>query len=1097
MRPARHDVKLRTLILVAAAFLAGAHAAAAGVFSRVAPDAAHVPAALAARTAANATLLRLDTQALATFRSTRGGELTIPTTLGDVRLALEPWDILGGGEVSVTDAQGRHPANVDVTLYRGAIEGDPGGWAVVALTPDGVQGVLSTRSGRMLLSPVEPPRRGFAPLHAIRPEGPSESAPRAWSCGVEGAGEQRWLDPDHPLRRAPGLSPQVNSNLLMFSVAVDCDYELLANKFAGDLTNATAYMLTVLGTSSLIYERDIHVQLTFPYLNFWATSDDPYNQTTTSATLPEFRSYWNANMSGVSRSIAHLVSGRNLGGGIAYLNALCGSAGYGVSAIDAVYTYPTNSTTWDVEVISHEIGHNFGSPHTHSCYWQSAGYVPPGALLDTCQASEGGCNTSTNRVPPDKGTIMSYCHLTGGINAIRLDFHPDCQTVMRLSAEAAGCQTFVAFQPPGALAAAPTSTGAVLSWTASPASGVLGYDVHRSLTQYDLDTSLLGSISGTSLPDTGFGTYYYRVRAVRAADQSEWSGELKARLCGLSAPTSFPVASGPVAAVHADFNEDGIEDIATANFISGSASVLIGQGSAGVGDGTFAAPVNYVTGGGASCLAVGDWNGDGILDLAVGNNFVLTVSVLLGQGTAGVGNGTFAPGVTRTGVPDPTGMAVGDFNEDGIQDLAVTGSGSSCQILLGAGTAGVGDGTFTLGQGLLGGSSPQGVAVSDFNDDGIADLVVVGSTGARVFLGNGTAGRGDGTFTEDATYPCGVGPASVVTTDWNGDGITDIGVDMSGAGTVAILLGQGSAGVGDGTFSAAASFPAGSVPYGLHCVDWNGDGVPDATVANSSTSNTASVLISDRVGGTAPGTLGPAFAFAAGNSPRGLEVGDVNEDGAPDMLVVDLVGSAVSILRGSCITPLSTTVQITTPNGAEQWAVGDEREITWTRGAGVFAVNVQVSRDGGANWLTIAENVTGTSYAWSVTEPVGSQVRVRVVDPVFANRHDESDADFEVLPAGALAAPGAGPAVLALAGAFPNPARRQLTVAFALPDDRPATLELLDLAGRRVGSAPIGSFGAGSHRVSIVPGRPLHAGLYLVRLHHPSGDRSLKVAFLE
>jgi hypothetical protein len=73
-------------------------------------------------------------------------------------------------------------------------------------------------------------------------------------------------------------------------------------------------------------------------------------------------------------------------------------------------------------------------------------------------------------------------------------------------------------------------------------------------------------------------------------------------------------------------------------------------------------------------------------------------------------------------------------------------------------------------------------------------------------------------------------------------------------------------------------------------------------------------------------------------------------------------------------------------------------------------------------------------------------------------------------------------AVLGLVGASPNPAQGELAVAFSLPDDRAATLELFDLRGRRVASRAVGGLGAGPHRVSLSEGERLPAGVYLVRL---------------
>jgi hypothetical protein len=132
--------------------------------------------------------------------------------------------------------------------------------------------------------------------------------------------------------------------------------------------------------------------------------------------------------------LAHLLSVRGLGGGIAYLDALCNqSIGYGVSA-NLRATFPIDPG-WTTIVVAHEIGHNFGSWHTHSCRWE-------GGAIDRCAPAESvpgqaPCFTGTVR---SRGTIMSYCHLyPGGTSNIDVNFHPLCAARMISRAAAASC----------------------------------------------------------------------------------------------------------------------------------------------------------------------------------------------------------------------------------------------------------------------------------------------------------------------------------------------------------------------------------------------------------------------------------------------------------------------------------------------------------------------------------------------------------------------------------------------------------------------------------------------------------------------------------
>jgi hypothetical protein len=353
------------------------------------------------------------------------------------------------------------------------------------------------------------------------------------------------------------------------------------------------------------------------------------------------------------------------------------------------------------------------------------------------------------------------------------------------------------------------------------------------------------------------------------------------------APWASAVAMG-------DFNKDGHLDLAVANFSTGSVYILPGNG-----DGTFQGVQSYV--GTAvppytlASVVVANFNGDGHLDL-VGNDG----SVLLGKG-----DGTFqaAPGTGGLG----SFVATGDFNRDGILDLAVA-TDEGVTILLGNG-----DGSFRYGGHIYTGSAPNCLAVADFNGDGKLDLAMTifvftssdprfGGTliesDVRIFLG-----QGDGSFQPGNTYNVSDGnPVSVAVGDFNGDGIPDLALAAGGNGyfpssTVGVLLGNG-----DGNFQDAASYSVGSNsrhPSAVAVGDFNGDGVPDLVVANSS-DGTVSILL-----GNGDGTFGSATSYGTesngtnpnGSNPRAVAVGDFNGDGIADLAVTNAVG--VSILLGA------------------------------------------------------------------------------------------------------------------------------------------------------------------------------------------------------
>jgi hypothetical protein len=381
------------------------------------------------------------------------------------------------------------------------------------------------------------------------------------------------------------------------------------------------------------------------------------------------------------------------------------------------------------------------------------------------------------------------------------------------------------------------------------------------------------------------------------------------------AAQSYDAGSNPQSVVVGDFNRDGHADLAVANDIFGAGTVTILLGN---GDGTFQAAHSYDAGFRPWSVAVADFNGDGLQDLAVASNVIPgTVSILLGNG-----DGTFQVAQDYAVGLLPQSVAVGDFNGDGHLDLVVANAYSgTVSVLLGNG-----DGTFQAAQSYTVGGSAS-VAVGDFNGDGRLDVAVAGGSAVSILLGNG-----DGTFQDAQSYAAGFGPQSVAVGDFNRDGHPDLAVANGGGdpipvGTVSILLGKG-----NGAFQAAQSYVVGSYPFSVAVGDFNGDGIPDLAIASQGTvvnTGTVSVLL-----GNGDGTFRLAGTFDAGSGPNSIAVADFNGDGRQDIVttnfyesvvrgVVNIIESDVRVFLGNGDGTFQAAEVFTVGLGPVSVAVGD------------------------------------------------------------------------------------------------------------------------------------------------------------------------------
>ncbi len=384
-------------------------------------------------------------------------------------------------------------------------------------------------------------------------------------------------------------------------------------------------------------------------------------------------------------------------------------------------------------------------------------------------------------------------------------------------------------------------------------------------------------------------------------------------------PAGFPIAN-PLAAhvVAADFNGDGKIDLAVSNLGNvgsdpGGVSILLGKG-----DGTFGAP-NYIRAGfNPLAMAVADFNGDGKLDLAVGNQWSGNTSggvVVYGPGTVsllmGNGDGTFQAPVAYPTGEDSSGIPVSlvavDLNGDGLPDIAAANrNDSSVSILLNSG------GGKLKAPAVIATApyDPHYLAFADLNADGKPDLLAAAEFSNAVLV---LTGKGDGSFQTPAAYAAGNGPATVGVVPGSDGASLIVTVDAVNGAWFTSVSAQGVVG-------APLLARVGGSPAAVAAGDLNGDGLPDAVVVGASSD--VAVLLGQKTQ-----FANPVGYSLGGVSPRAVAIADFNKDGKPDVITANApVGQngSVTVLLGNGDGSLRTPV--TTPianQSAQSIAIAD------------------------------------------------------------------------------------------------------------------------------------------------------------------------------
>ena len=376
-------------------------------------------------------------------------------------------------------------------------------------------------------------------------------------------------------------------------------------------------------------------------------------------------------------------------------------------------------------------------------------------------------------------------------------------------------------------------------------------------------------------------------------------------------------------------------------------------------------------------VAAGDFNDDGLQDIAVTQTTTDVVTIRLGSG-----GGTYGPPANIPVGDFPERLAVTDLNNDDDEDLVVSNCGFACSTVAGNGSVSVilgtdlaNDGTFAGAVSYVAGTAPQDVAVGDLDKDGDKDVVAPnqGSDDLSVLVNNGA-----GALAAPVNFGVGDQPQSAVVDDINEDGELDVFVTNSGtSNSLSLLLGS-SPGAG---FSGISSYPGHTGPDGIQTADFNGDGNKDLVIAERGNNQVAVRL------GNGIGNFTAATNYGA-NAPTVPLVGDLNGDGKTDIAVPENGVNGVVVLLGEGDGDFVFDLGQPAPNGPEGGVLkdlnGDRRLDLAVASPTSDAVSVRLNGGppgGNVYWMN---DVPGPD-AYIASAPLDGQAAV--TRPLLADSH--------------------------------------------------------------------------------------------------------------
>jgi hypothetical protein len=329
---------------------------------------------------------------------------------------------------------------------------------------------------------------------------------------------------------------------------------------------------------------------------------------------------------------------------------------------------------------------------------------------------------------------------------------------------------------------------------------------------------------------------------------------------GFARAFDIAVGHGPFDIVAADFNRDGISDLAVANADADTLSVLIGDGRGNFSRRDVAAPGN------PRGLTAADLNRDGNIDIVYTGFRSNVVQILTGNGA-----GAFAKGTAFFGhAPGPQGIAAADFNHDGFVDVAVAYAGGGLAVLTMGSSGGL------TARAVAGERSLNVLTTGDFNRDGWTDVAAASTDAARLAVYHG----GVAGLHQSATHQTGSSPRGIEAADLDNDGLLDLVTANRDASAISVFAGRRDA---PGSFSPQVQFPAGAGSRDVAAADFNNDGLVDLATGNQDAATVTALWNGTQL---VPSGLVFTVGEPAGEEFRGFEmaVADFDKDGRLDQV---------------------------------------------------------------------------------------------------------------------------------------------------------------------------------------------------------------------